>query len=183
MVTNRGTGQETRMDASLCEYDNVLCLEYEELMFSWERGNENDNSSVENVANNLTNKFRKRFEYFFGTNSEFLNEEKVAASIRRLEGMARVGASLANQPYSESDQKYGVHGGHNPDGVSRSFRGKLYYCGGAQGKILLRSFWHNLLPPSVAHTVSFRTSKRAEKFQLFRELHPLRGSDHSLLLP
>ena len=132
VVSNRGTSPETRIDASLCEYDNVLCLEYEDLVFSSEQ-------EIEKVVNNLTIKFRARFEYFFGKNSEFLGDDRVASSIQRLQEMARVGASLANQPYSVSDPKYGVHGGHNSGAEAGSFKGKLFYCGGAQGHLQGRS--------------------------------------------
>jgi len=129
VVSNRGNNPETRIDASLCQYDNVLCIEYEELLFS-------DKREIESIVKNLTNKFSKRFEYFFGANSDFLGEDKVASAVERLEGMSQVSAGLTEQP----DPKYGVHGGHsNQDGtgmsdgkVIGSFKGRLFYCGGAQ---------------------------------------------------
>lgn len=55
VVSNRGTSTETRIDPSYCQYDNVLCIEYEELQFE-------SNEEVEKVVNNLTDKFRARFE-------------------------------------------------------------------------------------------------------------------------
>ena len=39
----------------LCSYKNVLCIEYEELQFE-------SKEEVKMVVNNLTNKFRARFE-------------------------------------------------------------------------------------------------------------------------
>ena len=42
-----------------CEYDNVLCLEYEELLYSNEE-------QLREMAKRLTIKFRERFSYFFG---------------------------------------------------------------------------------------------------------------------
>lgn len=55
VVSNRGTSTETRIDPSYCQYDNVLCIEYEELQFK-------SKEEVKMVVNNLTNKFRARFE-------------------------------------------------------------------------------------------------------------------------
>ena len=47
-------GQEERVDATLCDYDNVLCLESDELVFAV--GGEGQ------VVRSLTAKFRSRFE-------------------------------------------------------------------------------------------------------------------------
>ena len=126
VVSNRGTNPETMIDTSLCEYDNVLCIEDEVLKLS---------SKLE-LVNSLTDKFRSRFRYFFGDNSQFLGQDNVASAVRRLEGMSQVALELANQPYSVADPKYGVHGGQHINGGlssgSASARGRLFYCGGAQ---------------------------------------------------
>lgn len=122
VVSNRGTKPETRVDSSLCQYDNVLCIDEEELQLA-------DNGEI---ASSLTRKFGTKFQYFFGANSEFLSDESVAAAANRLEGMTQAAVALANQPYSVSDPKYGVHGGLKDEHVSGAFRGRLFYCGGAQ---------------------------------------------------
>jgi len=124
VVSNRGYDPETRFDESLCEYDNVLCLEFEELLFS-------DTSEIPRVANDLTRKFARRFEYFFGENSGLFSADKVGSAIKRLEGMTQVAQTLANEPYSVSDPKYGVHGGYKINGREVP-KGRLFYCGGAQ---------------------------------------------------
>lgn len=55
VVSNRGTSTETRIDSFYCQYDNVLCFEYEELQFK-------TNEEVEKIVNELTNKLRVKFE-------------------------------------------------------------------------------------------------------------------------
>jgi len=124
-------------DASVCEYDNVLCIAHEELQIKDNRGD------IENLVKTLTDKFRIRFQYFFGANSnQFLGEDNVASAVERLEKMAQVVTALANEPTTVSDSKYGVHGGGGIQdggittsgaGNSVSLRGRLFYCGGAQG--------------------------------------------------
>ena len=47
-------GREERVDATLCDYDNVLCLESDELVYA--AGGEGQ------VVRSLTAKFRSRFE-------------------------------------------------------------------------------------------------------------------------
>lgn len=55
VVSNRGSSTETRIDSSYCQYDNVLCIEYEDLQFE-------SKEEVETVVHDLTNKFRVKFE-------------------------------------------------------------------------------------------------------------------------
>ncbi|KAL9180549.1 hypothetical protein ACHAXT_011002 [Thalassiosira profunda] len=125
VASSRGTQPETRVNTALCQYDNVLCVEDGELQLS-------DNREI---AQYLADKFRAKFEYFFGAQSMFLGDDTLAASVRRLERMAHAAESLANQPYSASDPKYGVHGGRSNGGnkVTGPSRGRLFYCGGAHG--------------------------------------------------
>ena len=87
VVSNRGT-----QDRSACEYDNVLCLEHEEVLFS-------QNQDMKRVAINLTNRFSKRFEFFFGANSEYFGEDRVEAAAQRMTRMAKAVDDIANQPY------------------------------------------------------------------------------------
>ena len=56
----------------------------------------------------------------------------MTSAVRRLEDMAKVATSLANEPFSVSESKYGVHGaGASSQIVSATVPGKLFYCGGA----------------------------------------------------
>ena len=55
VVSNRGTSTETRIDPSYCQYDNVLCIEYEELQFETKE-------EVGKIVSKLTNKLQVRFE-------------------------------------------------------------------------------------------------------------------------
>jgi len=122
VVSNRGNNPETRINDSMCQYDNVMCVEYEDLLFS-------DKRELLSIVSSLTNKFAKRFEYFFG--ADYFGKDKVASAMERLEGMAQVAESLAGEPYSVSDPKYGVHGGHGKGGGEVA-RGRVFYCGGAR---------------------------------------------------
>lgn len=72
-----------------------------------------------------------------------MGDEKVALAAKRIEEMAQVAADLSSQPHSVSDPKYGVHGGQHDQQVSTAtnggntsvpFKGRLFYCGGAQGR-------------------------------------------------
>lgn len=55
VVSNRGTSIDTRIDDSYCQYNNVLCIEYEELQFTSKK-------EMEMIVQNLTNKFQARFQ-------------------------------------------------------------------------------------------------------------------------
>lgn len=55
VVSNRGSSTETRIDSSYCQYDNVLCIEYEDLQFE-------SKEEIEKVVHDLTNKFQLKFE-------------------------------------------------------------------------------------------------------------------------
>lgn len=54
VVYNHVSTAEGKVDDSLCQYDNVLCIE-ESVAFT-------DKQGIESVVNSLTSKFRSRFE-------------------------------------------------------------------------------------------------------------------------
>ena len=49
------SGSTAETTADTCQYENVLCIQYEELQFSNQR-------TMEIVVNDMTNKIRARFE-------------------------------------------------------------------------------------------------------------------------
>ena len=56
--SNQGpTAEEATFDAAMCEYDNVLCLDYGDVFFA--------DGEIEKLVINLTAKFRARFEESF----------------------------------------------------------------------------------------------------------------------
>ena len=135
VVANRGVSPETRIDASLCQYNNVLCVEYEELLYSDER-------ERELVVRALATKLKDRFDYFFGSYFDLMDNNRLQNAVTRLEQMDQATLSLSDQPFTMSDNKFGVHGGHrNRDGTEMlgsssagsSANRKLFYCGGAEG--------------------------------------------------
>lgn len=156
------SGTKSEMTADTCQYENVLCIQYEDLAFS-------NPQDMETVVVNLTNKISARFEvcqlfasliysnamyytlisrcvflyfakYFFG--NDFFSHDKVISAGQRLDRMTKVAASLVNEPFSVSDPKYGIHGGllNHPSPVSyedimADSSGTLFYCGGAHGHL------------------------------------------------
>lgn len=152
VVSNRGTSPETRIDPELCEFTNVLCIEYEELIYS-------NKQDIEIMVQKLTAKFQNRFEYFFGANSSLFGQDKQVNAVRRLEDMAEATIAMSSQPFSEVHNKFGVHGGHRNRDGSEMISGvltadkanpipalvptnnsadpsqrKLFYCGGWKGQ-------------------------------------------------
>ena len=141
MITD--TPEPSPVYASLCEYDNVLCLGYNELSLA--------DGDVGIIVRNLTRKFRSRFEYFFGKGSEFLSDDKAAAAVRRLLGMRMAQASITGRCTSchamncfgcrfvickilmtlllslTSEPKHEEIVG---SGAEKVVPGKLFYCGG-----------------------------------------------------
>jgi hypothetical protein len=134
VVANRGISPETRIDASLCQYNNVLCVEYEELLYS-------DDQGREMVVRALAQKLKDRFDYFFGDELDLMDGNRLKNAVTRLAQMDQATMSLADQPFTFSDNKFGVHGGHrHRDGSEmrgssavESQHGKLFYCGGSLG--------------------------------------------------
>ncbi len=49
------SGTKTEMTADTCQYENVLCIQYDDLVFS-------NPQNMETVVDNLTNKIRVRFK-------------------------------------------------------------------------------------------------------------------------
>lgn len=153
VVSNRGTDPETRIDYDFCEYNNVLCIEYDDLVYS-------NNIELELMVQKLTRMFQDRFEYFFGANSPLLGMEKQKNAVQRLKEMDEVTKSMADQTFDHVDQKFGVHGGHRnrdgsesksalspqvPEEAPRAVsvvsdenavqpQRKMFYCGGWKGQ-------------------------------------------------
>ena len=101
VVSNRGTDPSSRVDKELCEYNNVLCIEYEELQYT-------NQQQLHDVVNNLSNKFQSRFQRSFGPG--FLDESKRMDAVKRLEAMDNAIAALKGQPPDVVDKKFGVTG-------------------------------------------------------------------------
>ena len=101
-------GADSDMINDLCSYKNVLCIEHEELLF-------NNEEELRAMVKFLTGKFRKRFKYYFGTNSNWLREENELNAVERLDATARAVADMANEPADKVDLKYGVHGGYQSE--------------------------------------------------------------------
>lgn len=89
----------------LCSYKNVLCIEYEELLYKTE-------DELHAMVKLLTEKLRKRFKYYFGTDSNWLQLENELDAVERLDATARVAAAMANEPADKVDLKFGIHGGN-----------------------------------------------------------------------
>jgi hypothetical protein len=112
-VVSLGTDPSSRVGKEVCEYNNVLCIEHNELLYD-------DPLERQTVVNNLSEKFQIRFASFFGPN--LLDEQKRKKSLERLVAMDKAVASLKGRPPDVADENSGA-------GL---FRGRLFYCGGAK---------------------------------------------------
>lgn len=101
VVSNKGTDPQTRIDNDACTYDNVLCIEYEELLY-------NNMEELNAMVNNMANKFQSKFEYFFGPG--LLDESKRREAAKRLETIDNAIAALESQPPIVSDTTFAVDG-------------------------------------------------------------------------
>ena len=106
VVSNRGTDPQQRVNADICSYKNVLCLEYEELTY-------NNQEELHAMVRALTEKFRKRFEYYFGKNNGWLAVENELNAVERLDAMARIVEEMSDKPKTQVDLKFGVYGGYH----------------------------------------------------------------------
>ena len=90
------------VNEELCQYKNVLCISYDELVFSTQE-------ELKYMVAKLTSRLKERFAYFFGT-SAWLNEQDEANCYRRLQDMGRAKMDMKEQPIEIVDLKFGVHG-------------------------------------------------------------------------
>ena len=104
VVSNRGTDPRTRISDELCGYKNVLCIEYEDLRYV-------NMGELRAMVVSLNSKFRKRFEYFFGANPDWLSPENESSAVDRLDATAHAAAAMKDEPPERVDLKYGVRGG------------------------------------------------------------------------
>lgn len=104
VVSNRGSDPHLRISDELCGYKNVLCIEYKDLRY--------DNvDELRAMVGSLNTKLRRRFEYFFGANPDWLTPESESNAVDRLDATARAVAAMKDQPPSKVDPKFGVRGG------------------------------------------------------------------------
>jgi hypothetical protein len=93
----------TTVNEELCQYKNVLCVLYDELVFS-------SQDELKEMVARLTAKLKTRFAYFFGTD-EWLTERDESNCFRRLQDMTIAKLDMENQPKDAVDMRFGVHGG------------------------------------------------------------------------
>ncbi|KAL7477393.1 hypothetical protein ACHAW6_003203 [Cyclotella cf. meneghiniana] len=93
---------DNTVKAELCQYKNVLCIPYEELIFT----NEDE---LKSMVQRLTAKLKTRFEYFFGT-ANWLTEQDEVNSFTRLQDMVRAKTDMASKSLEVTDHKFGIHG-------------------------------------------------------------------------
>lgn len=106
VASNRGSDPRTRIDDSLCQHTNVLCLEYQEVLFSNHR-------EMKAMVKSLTDRFQDKFGYFFDeADEDFFGVDSQANAVRRLGDMMMAIDEMADEPFEVSDRTFGVHGGH-----------------------------------------------------------------------
>ena len=119
---------ETRIDLSLCEYDNVVCLGSHEYLYDNE-------AELEDKAKHTLQKVFGRFEYVFGPAVDIPGA--LANAVKRVRQMDEAATRLANQSSMATDiEKFGVRRSSSDDkGANRypsanSLERKRFYCGG-----------------------------------------------------
>ncbi|KAL7543047.1 hypothetical protein ACHAXR_012356 [Thalassiosira sp. AJA248-18] len=141
VLSKSGTEADQQFDGAVCEYGNVLCIEYEEQLH-------HNNKELQAMVHHLTKKFHLRFANMFGPleNPVGMGEQ---SAIARLQEMKSALQAMQNEPYGVVDQKYGVHGNFGKEGSdqkSQQYQGdsaelnvandsnkipprRLFYCG------------------------------------------------------
>eukprot|EP00584_Thalassiosira_punctigera_P009877 CAMPEP_0172533350 /NCGR_PEP_ID=MMETSP1067-20121228/6083_1 /TAXON_ID=265564 ORGANISM="Thalassiosira punctigera, Strain Tpunct2005C2" /NCGR_SAMPLE_ID=MMETSP1067 /ASSEMBLY_ACC=CAM_ASM_000444 /LENGTH=1015 /DNA_ID=CAMNT_0013317979 /DNA_START=86 /DNA_END=3133 /DNA_ORIENTATION=+ len=128
VLSKSGTDADQQVSEGVCEYDNVLCIEFEEQIY-------NSKDELQAMVHHLTEKFQRRFGNFFGSIGNPVGSEE--SVISRLKGVVSAIESMANEPYESVDPKFGVHGGLEDkinsqridvDDPKLSPR-RLFYCG------------------------------------------------------
>ena len=115
VISNRGGDPRTRVDAAMCGYKNVLCLEYDELQFA-------NNSELPELVSKLTDKLAKRFEFFFGSEPEWSAQGHQSAAVKRLEDMMTIIVEMQHRGDDKVNLKYGVRGRIKSGGARRHRR-------------------------------------------------------------
>eukprot|EP00986_Skeletonema_menzelii_P012997 scaffold7349_cov145-Skeletonema_menzelii.AAC.11 len=117
------------LDSEVCEYSNVLCVKYEEQLFS-------KDEHLIYLVQSLTQRFEEKFAYFFGppTNPSIRLDTGLAAT--RLRNMVAAEKAMQMESYESIHPKYGVRGKRKgavvtanapPENPSNTRR--LFYCG------------------------------------------------------
>jgi hypothetical protein len=116
------------LDSEVCEYSNVLCIKYEEQLFT------NDEHLIF-LVKSLTERFQEKFAYFFGPQANLSIKLDIELAVARLRNMAVAEKEMELTSYETIHPKYGVRGKSkvsadaltNPITDNNSRR--LFYCG------------------------------------------------------
>jgi hypothetical protein len=87
------------IDKEVCKYDNVLCIDSNELTY-------NSQGELNAMVSNVANKIQSRFQYFFGPAS--LDESKRMDAIQRIEAMDIAAANANNEVIKESTKSFHI---------------------------------------------------------------------------
>ena len=88
VVSSRGTDPATRVAPASCEYNNVMCIEYEELMYS-------NSDELQKMVNNFADEFISRFGYFFGPT--LISERNRDDAVKRIQALDSAVAALKGE--------------------------------------------------------------------------------------
>ena len=127
----------TGINAKMCEYNNVMCIGDDELLY-------NNQQELAMMVNNLGNKLQDRFQQYLGKG--FLDEGKKSNAVKRLQTMDNAIAALKNQPPGGSEEKSVSDGG--------SIRGGLEMAVTRRFEVNGKSFHIFQASPPNTHTGS-----------------------------
>ena len=116
-------------DSEVCEYSNVVCVKYEEQLFT-------KDEQMRFLVQRVTQRFQEKFAYFFGppTNLSIRLDTGLAAT--RLRDMAAAEKAMETESYEIIHPKYGVRGKRKGSAdtvytppLNPSNTRRLFYCG------------------------------------------------------
>ena len=116
-------------DSDICEYSNVLCIKYEEQLFS-------EDEHLVYLVQSLTQRFQEKFAYYFGPPTNLSIKLDTGLAEARLRDMASAENDMQMESYERIHPKYGVRG--KKKGIANSETSspitptnprRLFYCG------------------------------------------------------
>lgn len=119
-------------DSEVCEYSNVLCIKYEEQLFT-------NDEHLTFLVQSLTQRFQQEFAYFFGPPENLSINLDTELAVARLHDMAVVEKAMEMDSYETIHPKYGVRGKRkrsaddvdvsSMNSVIGNIPRRLFYCG------------------------------------------------------
>jgi hypothetical protein len=117
------------LDSEVCEYSNVLCVKYEEQLFT-------NDEHLKFLVQSLTQRFQETFAYFFGPTTNLSIRLDTGLAQARLRDMAAAEKAMEIESHESIHPKYGVRGKSKrladtayTSSMNPNYTRRLFYCG------------------------------------------------------